>query len=223
MSSFFYYLFTFFEAGLSVFGLRFTYEQPHYTVVATLDKQTEIRAYPARVAVQTAVTPGAGTPGAGENQAFGALFGYITGANAGAAKIAMTTPVAMAPTAPQGAQSNQTVGAKISMTSPVATVPGADGALVMRFFLPADLVRTGAPAPTDPRVHIVTVPAETQAVRRFSGTVTDAAKQRETALLLATLAQSGRTPIGVPVTYQYDPPFTIPFLRRNEVAVAVTP
>lgn len=31
------------------------------------------------------------------------------------------------------------------------------------------------------------------------------------------------TPSGAPVAYFYDPPWTLPFLRRNEVAVPVAP
>jgi len=196
MPGFFYYVATAADSMLSVFGIRAPYEQPAYQVVDHLDNGVEIRHYEARSAVETPIQTG------NDGAAFGRLFRYITGANAGAAKISMTVPVQMG--APQA----------IPMTVPVEM--GDDR--TMRFFLPRDVVAAGAPRPTDPLVHIVTLPAENFAVLRFSGTLNPDALASHKAQLLAVLTAAGRKPVGQPSVLSYDPPFAIPFLRRNEVA-----
>ena len=200
MSKLLYFLTTFTESGLSVFGLRGAYEQPAYRVVQTIAPGVEIRAYAPRGVVETDVA--AGDPG----QAFGRLFRYITGANAGAHLVSMTVPVA------------QATPAAIPMTTPVETTGAAP---VMRFFLPQAVVRAGPPAPTERGVRLATIPAETLAVIRYSGTATDATRAGEAAKLQAAISGSGHTAQGTPQYFSYDPPFAIPFLRRNEVAVAV--
>ena len=75
--------------------------------------------------------------------------------------------------------------------------------------------------PNDPRVQIVTVPAQTVAVLRFSGIPTAQAVRQATARLLGALAGSAWHPAGTPMAWFYDPPWTLPPLRRNEAAVAV--
>jgi hypothetical protein len=203
MSSFLYYLATAGESVLSVFGVRGTYEQPKYTVVGHIDPDVELRAYPQRVAVETTMRNG------NDGEAFGRLFRYITGANKAADKIAMTVPVEMKP--PTG-------GEKIAMTVPVQ-VGGSEN--TMRFFLPQSVVAKGPPAPTDPLVHIVTLPPQTFAVLRFSGVIDDAVRDAHEKALLAAVKGAGKQIEGTPSVLSYDPPFAVPFLRRNEVAVQV--
>jgi hypothetical protein len=200
MSSFFYYLGAAGESALSVFGIRSPYEQPPYQVVGQLPDGVEIRAYGARVAVETPMR------GGNDGEAFGRLFRYITGANQADAKIAMTVPVEMAPE-------------KIAMTVPVEM----SGDQVMRFYLPRAVVAHGPPRPTDKLVHVVTLPAREFAVLRFSGTITDASRAKHQARLLAALAGAGRRAEGAPALLSYDPPFALPFVRRNEVAVRLAP
>jgi hypothetical protein len=196
MSSFFYYLATAADSTLSVFGIRAPYEQPKYEVIGQLGGGVELRAYAARTAAETPIRA------SNDGEAFGRLFRYITGANTGSSKIAMTVPVQMTPR-------------NIAMTVPVET--GGDG--VMRFFLPAAVVAKGPPHPTDPLVHIVTLPPQTFAVLRFSGTITDASRAEHEAALIAAVTGAGKHPEGQPSMLSYDPPFAIPFLRRNEVVV----
>jgi hypothetical protein len=196
MSAFFYYLGAAGESVLSVFGIRAPYEQPKYQVVGHLADGVEIRAYGPRTAVETPMR------GGNDGEAFGRLFRYITGANQHDAKIAMTVPVEMAPQ-------------RIPMTVPVEMT----GDQVMRFFLPKSVVAKGPPKPTDPLVHIVTLPPQDFAVLRFSGTISDESRDKHDKELLAAVAGAGRHAEGQPVLFSYDPPFALPFLRRNEVAV----
>jgi hypothetical protein len=209
MSGFGYYLLTFAESITSVFGLRFPYEQPQYTVLQDLGRAVEVRQYAPSLAIEATVTDPNHEQAA--SQAFGLLFRYITGANQRDQKISMTAPV-------------QTDSERIAMTVPVQTSPtGGPGAggISMRFFLPRSLAADGAPAPTDPRLHLVQVPATTIAALRYSGIATQASRDRHAAVLLGVLAKSAWRPKGDVYQLNYDPPFAIPFLRRNEVAVDV--
>ena len=76
--------------------------------------------------------------------------------------------------------------------------------------------------PRDPAVVLAVVPAETYAVLRFSGLGSARAVAEKEAELDAALSGSGWTSAGDPVVWFYDPPWTLPPLRRNEVAVRVT-
>jgi hypothetical protein len=89
----------------------------------------------------------------------------------------------------------------------------------MRFFLPRATVSAGIPTPADPAVHIVPVAAATLCVIRFTGIASAQARSEETVLLQQALAKAGISAHGSPIYLSYDPPFTIPFLRRNEVAL----
>lgn len=88
----------------------------------------------------------------------------------------------------------------------------------MRFFLPREVAEAGAPEPTEAGVRLVRVPAENIAALRFSGSITPEARAEQERILTAVLSTAGRKASAPPVFMGYDPPFAIPFLRRNEVA-----
>jgi hypothetical protein len=204
MAGFFYYLSAIADSGLSVVGIRSPYEQPPYQVIRQLADNIEIRAYPARPAVETAIRDG------NDGEAFGRLFRYITGANHARGDVAMTVPV----------QKSRSIAmtAPVQETDPLEAGTKADA--VMRFFLPKD-VASAPPIPTDPAVHLITVPADTEAVIRFSGIATDASRASELDLLRRALQRAGIETLGAPSYYSYDPPFALPFVRRNEIALTL--
>lgn len=116
----------------------------------------------------------------------------------------MTAPVAQQP------------GQTLAMTAPVAQ----DGSTI-RFFLPAGVTVASAPRPLDDRVQIVDVPAEVVAVLRFSGSTGPDAVAARKVELMGALPGTAWVAAGVPFAWFYDPPWTLPPLRRNEVAVVV--
>ena len=220
----------------SVVGVRSGTEEPPFTVVERLG-EIEVRQYGARVAAETTVDQ-AEMPARSEG--FGCLAGYIFGRNAGSARIAMTAPVAqedaggevLAMTAPvaQGPVAQGPVAQGPVAQGPVAQGPVAQGPVAqgpdgvgstIRFFLPAGLTATAAPRPLDARVRIVEVPAQTVAVLRFSGSTGPEAVAARKAALLAGLSATRWTAESAPFAWFYDPPWTLPPLRRNEVAVPV--
>jgi SOUL heme-binding protein len=209
LAKFFYYLVTGAEAVLSVFGIRSFYEQQRYTVIERLRDEIEIRSYGPHLAVET--TAEAPDSHIAQNQAFRLLLAYIAGANRGSGRFAMTGPVE---------RSSQP--SLIPMTAPVQITGEPSNRARMRFFLPGALTAKGAPEPLDSRVRIVEVAPSTLAVLRFSGRLCEDVEVRRKKELIDGVERSAWRPTGAPFLLAYDPPFTIPFLRRNEAAVAVT-
>ncbi len=195
-------------SACSMFGVRSGTEQASYTVVAELDGNAEVRRYPRQLVAETTVA--APDERSGRSKAFRALFDYISGANRSQAKVAMTTPVETA-AGPE----------KIAMTVPVETKAQATGSYTMRFFLPAGYTLETAPRPTDPDVRLFEVPERMVAALRFGGSRDAANVARHRSDLDMALDGSGWRAAGEPFSLFYDPPWTIPFLRRNEVAVPV--
>lgn len=108
----------------------------------------------------------------------------------------------------------------IAMTAPVQqTLQGSEP--LMAFTLPAEYALKDLPAPDDDRVVIVEVPEKTFAVIGFSGWATAAKVARYSKTLLKTLQQNSIAPVGAVNLNQYDPPWTLPFLRRNEISVEI--
>ncbi len=194
-------------AGCSVVGVRAGTEQPRYSIVETLGEDVEVRSYGPRVAAE--VTVNRTSRSANENSAFGVLAGYIFGNNTARTEVAMTSPV-----------ETRTQSEKIAMTSPVETA-SSDAGMTMRFFLPAAYSVESAPKPNNRSVRIVEVPSETVATLRFSGLRSTSNVNTHKRDLLARLEQSEWQPIGEPSAYFYDPPWTVPALRRNEIAIPV--
>lgn len=91
--------------------------------------------------------------------------------------------------------------------------------------MPADKTMESLPEPDDDAIKLVTVPAETVAVRRFTGSRSRRAIASQTAESMRALRDldKGFEPTGPPVAWFYDPPWTIPMLRRNEGVVPVKP
>jgi SOUL heme-binding protein len=194
-------------AGCSVFGIRETPEPP-YTVLAKIGP-VEIRQYGARTAAETTVS---GDEVAARSAGFRRLAGYIFGGNHLHQSIAMTAPVA---------QQSTNRGQDIAMTAPVAHSPAMAGAWRIEFFMPAGYTLKTLPVPDNPAVKLVPVPPQTAALIRFRGTASPGAVARERHALLDRLDGSEWKPVGVPVTWFFDPPWALPPLRRNEIAVAV--
>ncbi|HYO04525.1 MAG TPA: heme-binding protein [Mycobacterium sp.] len=195
------------ESVLGIVGIRVGTEEPAHTSERLTDT-VEVRRYQPRVAAETTVE-------ADEEQArregFRRLAGYIFGRNHGASKIAMTAPVSQA----------STRGRKIAMTAPVSRSGGDDEGWVIRFFMPSKWTMETLPEPDDDRVRLLEVPAETVAVLRFSGDRSQDAVAARSAELSETLRSKGIEGLGDPVAWFYDPPWTVPFRRRNEVVVPI--
>lgn len=200
------------ESALSIIGVRIGTEEPKHTSKRLTDR-VEIRTYGPRIAAETTV---AADEDAARNEGFRRLAGYIFGRNHRGDGIAMTAPVS------QGIRGG--TGDKIAMTAPVAQAADATEVgegWVIKFFMPSECTMETLPTPDDDRVRLVEVPGETVAVLQFSGDRGPRAVADYSSRLLDTLRDKNIETTGDVSAWFYDPPWTLPFRRRNEVVVPV--
>jgi hypothetical protein len=195
---------TLFLAGCSVFGIR-SADEPNYQVLNDYG-HIQIRQYPALVVAQTEVTADYKNS---SSKGFQRLAGYIFGDNKKQQKMAMTAPViqeqeaeAMAMTAPVIQQKSGTVW-------------------LMAFVLPSNYSVATAPVPLDTAVIIKEIPAKKVAVIRYSGNLSEQAIEEKSEELQNWLSEQGYKAISPSRSAAYDPPWTLPFLRRNEVHIDI--
>jgi hypothetical protein len=180
-------------------------EKPKYTVVMK-SGGIEYREYEPYMVAETVVTDEFSDAG---NEGFRRLFRYISGDNMVQEKIAMTVPVERAP-----------ASEKIAMTAPVERAPSANGWRVS-FVVPSQYTLDTVPVPSDPRVKIRQVPARVVAALRYSGRWTNRNHSEKRSTLLDAIDSSGTRAVGMVSSAVYNPPFTPPFMRRNEVMVEI--
>ena len=197
-----------FPVGCTVFGIR-TVEEASYKVLRD-GGGIELREYDELVVAETFVKADFEDAG---SIAFRRLFGYISGANAAQTKIAMTTPVLADPVEPGE-------GDKIAMATPVVGQKQEDG-WRYTFVLPGTFTKDSAPTPTGPEVKIIGVPSTKVAALRYSGSWSEEAMEQKSHELLEWIETNGLAKASAPRAAGYDPPWTIPFLRRNEVLIDI--
>ena len=180
-------------------------EQPDYQVTSS-SGSIEVRAYGPTIVAEAEVK---GERKAAINEGFRLIAAYIFGSNNPKAKIEMTAPV------------QQQRQQKIAMTSPVTQQADGDSWTV-RFIMPKSWTMETLPAPNDPRVKLVPVPAKRMLAIRFSGTANDNLIEAKTAELRKYATEQKLLTIGDPVLAFYNPPWTLPFLRRNEIMLELT-
>ena len=233
-----------------IFGKE-TVAEPSYKVLLNSLKTStlpyEIRQYSDRYAAQTVYPIGTST-----NVPFRKLAQYIgvfgTPNNIGQDTIAMTAPVSISTTASTtlggNTDSAQSEPVSIAMTAPVAIKTDTrEKQQVMTFYLPSiynehpDTI----PKPIDTDVTIQCIPGAIGVVHRFSGTMGDdpmATARNKANQLRQQLCQDGITSLTTTTTtevedgndtnnsfyevWQYNPPFTIPAFRRNEIWMELT-
>jgi hypothetical protein len=161
-------------------------KEPPYQVIETLENDVEIREYSDQIWAKTLAVD--------QNQGFGRLFSYITGANKDEKKIEMTAPV---------------------VTS------DEDGKIFMAFVMPEGFDLEGTPRPLDENVSIELVKERRMGVIAFSGYATEESRKRHLVVLEETLKSQGIETRGDPVLMQYNDPWTPPFMRRNEVGLEI--
>ena len=127
------------------------------------------------------------------NGGFRVLAGYIFGGNAEEQEIAMTAPVQQS----------------------------MKGDREMAFMMPAEYALEDLPEPEDQRVSFREAAAYTAAVIQFSGWASAEKADENWQQLRRFLIAEGIDITGEPTLNQYNPPWTLPFMRRNEIIVPV--
>lgn len=180
-------------------------EEPEYR---SLEKagDFELRHYEPRIVAETMVDGAFSDVG---NEGFRRLADYIFGNNRKKASIDMTAPVNQAPSSE-----------KIAMTAPVNQAVLNDKWRVT-FTMPAKYTMDTLPEPLDPRVVLKQEPGRLIAAIRYSGTWSQERYEMNEKRLRSLILERGLEPVGDPIFARYNPPFTLWFLRRNEVLIPV--
>ena len=193
-------------------------EEPKYKVIHS-DGSFEIRQYPPILIAETLVE---GDMDEASSKGFRLIADFIFGNNQIAdtstgEKIAMTAPVTVEPSS-----------AKISMTAPVTVEPKSDGTTMqsakqwrVHFVMPSQYTLATIPKPKNSAVTLHELPSKYFVVHRYSGFNTEARVQEKTDEALAWAKQQSLKVVGTPQLSRYDPPWTLPMFRRNEIMVEV--
>ncbi len=193
-------------------------EEPHYDVIVS-QPPFELRHYAPTLIAQTIVD---GDMDTASSKGFRLIADFIFGNNLAqgsdqAAKIAMTAPVTVEP------QSS-----KIAMTAPVTVEPQSGDTSVaganqwrIHFVMPSQYTLANIPQPKNSAVTLHELPRKYMAVYRYSGFNTQARVQEKTNEALAWAKQQSLRVVGTPQLSRYDPPWTLPMFRRNEIMVEV--
>ena len=206
--------------GTSFFSpIAMAIEEPRYEVLVS-DGPFEIRRYAPMLVAETFVD---GDMDAASNKGFRLIADFIFGNNQlpgsdQKSKIAMTAPVTVEP------QSS-----KIAMTAPVTIEPqSADTSLEsaqrwrIHFVMPSSYTLENIPKPKNDAVRLREIPAKYFAVHKYSWLNTQQRVEQKTQEILQWAKQRSLQVLGAPQLARYDPPWTLPMLKRNEIMVEVS-
>lgn len=184
-------------------------EEPKYLLLEK-SEPFELRAYAPLIVAEVKVD---GDLDAASNQGFRLIAAYIFGKNQVSEKIAMTVPVGIE-------SSEQNKSAKIAMTAPVG-IESAGNQWTVSFVMPSEYTLASLPKPLDPQVKIRELPAEKKAVITFSGFYNEEKVKEKTQALRDWMKSRNLKSAGEPQFARYNPPWTLPFMRRNEVLIQI--
>ena len=183
-------------------------DEPDFNLILKEDK-FEIREYASKIIAQVEVF---GDFDDASSKGFKILADYIFGNNTSAdgnSRIEMTAPVEMEPL-PQ----------KINMTKPVLT-EGNDNTWIVSFIMPNEFTLETLPKPNNKNIKISSIPKEKFAVIVFSGLVRESSYHEKEKLLNQFIEKEKLKTSGEIKIARYNPPWTLPFFRRNELMIKV--
>lgn len=202
---------------LLISGETMAIEEPSYTVLSQVE-DFELRRYDEQLVAQTWVS---GDQDTASRQGFKILADYIFGNNTApsgeSSKISMTAPVTM-----QSDNLNGQASQKIAMTAPVSMQQN-NGKWRVQFTMPSQYTMQTLPKPNNPDVKIVQLPAQTYGVIKFSGLAGSKKVAKKTETLKSWMQTQKLVISGTPELARYNPPWTLPFMRRNELMMAYQP
>jgi hypothetical protein len=179
-------------------------EQMDYKLVSQKG-DIEIRNYPPVILAEVEVS---GERRQAIREGFKILADYIFGNNTSNKKMEMTAPV------------TNELSEKMAMTAPVIQEQHM-GKWKVRFVMPKKYSFETLPKPNSKDVTLIQLPARRFAVIRFSGLADDENILQHTKQLEAYILAEKLKPLGGTVLAFYNPPWTLPFLRRNEVMIEI--
>ena len=183
-------------------------EEPKYSIIEQ-EESFELRAYEPMIVAETYVT---GSLDEASSKGFRRIAGYIFGSNTNSEgekqKVSMTAPVAITANSPE-----------INMISQTK-LESDEGKWRVHFVMPSEYQIDSLPTPKKKNVVLREIPAEKFAVISFSGLASEKKVAKKTQELKKILSERNIKPNGEPILARYNPPWTLPFMRRNEIMVS---
>jgi hypothetical protein len=194
--------------GLTFTGTAMAIEEPRYSVLENTPP-FELRSYEPMIVAEVQVD---GDLDTASRQGFQLIAAYIFGKNQVNDGADNSAPIII--------EERPSKSAKIAMTAPVIVENSAERWTVS-FVMPAEYTLATLPKPLDSRVQIRTLPAVKKAVIQFTGFYDGQKVTKKTIELEGWIRGNNLQAIGSPQFARYDPPWTLPFLRRNEILINV--
>ena len=183
------------------------YDEPEYLLVESTG-DFEVREYAPMLVAEVIVHGSYKDAG---NRAFRKLFDYISGNNQSQQEISMTIPV----------NQQKIESERIEMTTPVTQTQESEGKYRISFVMPSRFNESSIPLPTNPEIQIRSNPARTMAVKKFSGSWSEKNFQKNETMLWQMIQDNNWEILAEPVYARYNSPFSLWFLRRNEIMIEV--
>jgi len=185
-------------------------QEPQYEVLLK-EKNFEIRSYQPMLIAEVLVE---GDMDEASNKGFRLLADYIFGNNEDPIKrqnqkIGMTAPVILEANFSQ----------PIAMTAPVVVQRELSNMETWKLFfvMPKEYDLNNIPKPKNSQINLVQLPKQYLAVISFSGWVSREKYETKTAELMNWIGLKSYRSLGQAQLSRYNPPWTLPFFRRNEV------
>ena len=183
-------------------------EEPEFILIFK-NENFEIRQYSSKILAQVTVLGGFDDA---TSKGFKILADYIFGNNLsleGSKKIDMTAPVVLEP-----------ISEVIEMTAPVLA-EGVNKEWIVSFVMPKEYSIDTLPKPNNKDIRISSLPAERYAVVVFSGLVRESTYSKQIKLLNSFITNENLITVGQVQIARYNPPWTLPFFRRNELMIRI--
>jgi hypothetical protein len=194
--------------GCTFTGTVMAIEEPRYSVIQNAPP-FELRAYEPMIVAEVQVD---GDLDTASRQGFQLIAAYIFGKN--------QLNESMDKNAPAMIEERSSKSTKIAMTAPVIVENSAERWTVS-FVMPTEYTLETLPKPLDPKVQLRILPAVKKAVIQFTGFYNMQKVTEKTIELEEWIKGNQLQAIGNPKFARYDPPWTLPFLRRNEILINV--
>lgn len=186
---------------ISINGL----EEPRFSLILE-EKWYEIRQYAPYIVAEVEVK---GTYNEAINDGFRHLAAYIFWGNTTKESIEMTAPVI------------EKKSEKIRMTSPVIDIKWKSSSRTIQFTMPKEYTMESLPIPDDTRVNIREIPRRKMAAFRYTGWVREWVAETKKQELKSFIERDNYAPVWDFLSAQYNPPFSFPLMRRNEILVEI--
>lgn len=181
--------------------------EPTYKLIKKADG-FEIRKYDSYILAKVDVQ---GNYKEATNEGFRILAGYIFGGNQRKLSIKMTAPVV---------ESN--ASEKIAMTAPVLETNSTSMTLrTISFVMPQQYNLNSLPIPNNTDIKFEEVPERYVAVLSYSWYTNEARVNKKKEQLLEILKKQNIEVLNQPQNARYNPPWTVPFMIRNEILVDI--